>query len=125
MRVQIRLGRTPAPTRFQMGVSSVPLLVMYTEPSLWPTQIMSEFPTATAMALMKLPAPADALIASQVVKRDSELRQRLSHPAKILFGRFGARMNGAMKLAFAGSLESPIPSSIEIATFPPSTLRKI
>src|SRR5437899_7478086 len=63
MRSQKRFGRLGAPrSRWtQVGLPAEPLVVEYTSPLLWPTQMMSELPGATAMALIF--EPIEALMA--------------------------------------------------------------
>src|SRR5690348_2527147 len=49
MLVTMRAG--PTCTRVHVGTSADPLVVQYTSPRLWPTQMSSGLPVATAIAL--------------------------------------------------------------------------
>src|SRR5262245_63586082 len=102
MRVGIRFGRGSVPplssTTLQVGVAERPLLVLYTFPSFCATQMMSEFPGATAMAL-NLSDPGARIAAHVAVVRTSLLTQSEAPPASMRFGSFGSRMNGATKFA--------------------------
>src|ERR1035437_4008732 len=74
--------------------------------------MMSEFPLATAMALMKEPfAPFLMFAQAGVAAFTFTLRQRLLPPASSVLKLLGSRMNGAMKLAAdSGSPDGPDPS---------------
>src|SRR4051794_16935818 len=88
----------------------------------------SEFPFATAMALMKCSesGPAGALIADHVgtAAFPVVLRQRVGAPASNFFGRIRMKTNGATKLALY-SAASVIPELMKEEEFPPSELRWI
>src|SRR4051794_5969603 len=74
--------------------------------------MMSEFPWATAIALMNEPlVPALILVQVGVEALTFTLRQRLLPPASKVLGLLGSRINGAIKLALAsGSPSGPPPS---------------
>src|SRR6266446_1806274 len=117
MLAHIRPGET---VKFcvQAGLSARPLAVLQTSPSLYPTQILSELPGATAMALMSV--PMGCLITVQSGQFGShvwtlKVRQRLVPPATIAFALLGSRTKGAMKLALVESFESGIPQRPHIA----------
>src|SRR5689334_793567 len=107
MRVQNRWGSEGVPRSFrvQVGLAAVPLAVAKTSPKLCPTQITSELPGATAMALIKSFVFAWPAFMIDQAGEDGEpaltfvLRHSRRPPASIVLGLFGSRMNGAMKLA--------------------------
>src|SRR5215831_2780231 len=102
MRIGIRFGRGSVPplssTTPQVGVPERPLLVLYTFPSFCATQMMSEFPGATAIAL-NLSDPGARIAVHVAAVRTSLLTQSEAPPASIRFESLGSRMNGATKLA--------------------------
>src|SRR5215471_3148399 len=110
MRWTARFGKFGEPRSFrvQSGLVPVPLMVIYTSPLLWPTQMMSELPGATAIALIKevVLVPALMLVHVGVGSFTLTLRHRLLPPASIVLGLLGSRMNGAMKLALVGAAGS-------------------
>src|SRR5581483_2889462 len=107
-RVTYRFGSgvEPLSTCVQIGETAVPFVVLNTSPLSWPTQMMSEFPPATAMALIGEATELGPLIDAHdgpvvavfgVVA--SLVRQSDTPPARSRVGTFGSRMNGAMKFA--------------------------
>src|SRR5918996_2471608 len=97
--MRVTIAVVGAACTVNVGAAAVPFVDLYTLPYERPTQSTSEFPGATAIALMcseELPwialHPGAAALTLFV-------RQRLAPPASIRFGLFGSRMNGAMKSA--------------------------
>ena len=96
-----RAGIAPVFTLVQVGDPAVPLVVIQMLPARCPTQMMSLFPLATAMAVMfaAVPEPSTALILLHVTvpARALVVRFKVCVPARRVGGLFGSRMNGAMK----------------------------
>ena len=110
IRVTMRFGSAvdPLSTFVQVGVVDVPLAVVKTSPLLWPTQIRSEFPLATAMALIGelfvvgplIDAHDGPLLDDAVFGVVASLvRHSDQPPPSSRVGVFGSRINGAMKFA--------------------------
>jgi hypothetical protein len=104
-------------TVVHVGDPDVPLVVQATSavvgplsPLFSPTQMMSELPGATAMALMNvLPGDRIAAHAGGAPLRTLVLRHKLDAPTSMVFALLGSRMNGAMKLACGGYLVGSTP----------------
>src|SRR5437763_1299361 len=98
MRVTKRWGSCPD-ISVQVGDAAVPFSVLYVWPKLWPTQITSALPGATAMALIAPDAGLLILVHVGVGAFASLLRQRLTPPASSRLLLLGSRMKGAMTFA--------------------------
>src|SRR3954471_23546145 len=119
IRVTMRLGSAGAPLSIcvHVGAVDVPLWVTNTSPLLWPTQTMSEFPFATAIALIALfvafgpliDAHDGPLLGDPVFGVVASLVRHSDHPpASNRVGLFGSRMKGAMKFACPSVLPLPL-----------------
>src|SRR5688572_26399242 len=91
--------------RSQAGAGAVPFSVRQTSPLLWATQMVSELPSATAIAEIGTLPAIGALIADQVGGAPARaLLQRQSErpPASNRSWSFGSSTKGATKFARGG-----------------------
>src|ERR1051325_5639635 len=79
-------------TAAHVGEALVPLFVFHTSPLFCPTQITSEVPGATAIALMLSLPGARIAVQVGVAARTLAHRHRLAPPASITAGLLGSRM---------------------------------
>src|SRR5688572_29969916 len=101
MRLTMRAGMLPMPTRAQVGLGERPSSDRYTSPLLWPTQITLPLPSCTAIALMKLPLAGEGGLIERHAgdgARTLPETQSDAPPARMRLASFGSRTNGAMKL---------------------------